>query len=57
MNTTARHTISDTIFHLVKDNEEEYRAVMSELSSLVPYEGTDIGKGHSCSLTPTDVNM
>lgn len=44
LNPTIRYVISETIFHLVKDDEEEYREVLLHLSSLVPYEISEIGK-------------
>lgn len=43
MNTSIRHVISDTIFHLVKDDEEEYKNILLLLSYLVPYEMTELG--------------
>lgn len=43
LNPTTRHVISETIFHLVKDDEEEYKDVLLHLSALVPYEITELG--------------
>jgi ubiquitin carboxyl-terminal hydrolase 34 len=39
--------ISETIFHLVKDDEVEYRDVLLHLSALVPHEMTDIGNAYT----------
>lgn len=43
LNTVTRHIISETIFHLVKDDEVEYRRILHLLHSLVPYENSDEG--------------
>jgi ubiquitin carboxyl-terminal hydrolase 34 len=41
LNPTTRHTMADTIYALVKDDETQYKAVLSSLSALVPYAGMD----------------
>lgn len=43
LNTVTRHIISETIFHLVKDDELEYRKILAQLSLLVPYHPSDEG--------------
>jgi ubiquitin carboxyl-terminal hydrolase 34 len=47
LNPTTRQVISETIFHLVKDDEVEYRDVLLHLSALVPHEMTDIGNAYT----------
>lgn len=47
LNPTTRHIISETVFHLVKDDVEEYRDVLLHLSSLVSYEMTELGKSNA----------
>ena len=47
LNPTTRHVISETIFHLIKDDEEEYKNVLLLLGELVPYENTEEGKTNS----------
>jgi ubiquitin carboxyl-terminal hydrolase 34 len=53
LNPTTRHVISETIFHLVKDDEEEYKDVLLHLSALVPYEITELG--NKCSPITPDI--
>lgn len=65
LSTTTRHTIAETILFLVKDDEKEYRRVLSILSSLVPYinpylhgeEGNLFSTNHQNMLTPTGPYM
>jgi len=51
LNTTTRHTLAETIFFLVKDDEAQYRAILSDLSGLVPYEPIDDGVSISPSMS------
>jgi ubiquitin carboxyl-terminal hydrolase 34 len=40
LNSVTRHTIAETIFFLVKDDEEQYRAILVDLMRLVQYDDT-----------------
>jgi hypothetical protein len=39
LNPINRHTLSETIFLLVKDDREEYEKTLQYLFDLVPYDG------------------
>ncbi len=41
LNPTTRRTMSDTIYFLVKDDEEQYKALLMQLSQLVPHSTED----------------
>lgn len=38
LNSSTRHTISDTILYLVRDDETQYETILDLLSDLVPYD-------------------
>ncbi|CZT00238.1 related to DFFRY protein [Rhynchosporium graminicola] len=43
LNPTTRRTLAETVYFLVKDDEVQYRALLLELSRLVPHVDTDDG--------------
>ncbi len=43
LNPLTRHTLADTIFFLVKDDELEYKAVLANMTALVPYAAIEDG--------------
>ena len=45
MNTMTRQLIAETIYFLVKDNEDEYKEVLLYLSQLVPYDANPKAEG------------
>ena len=40
LNSVTRHIIAETIFFLVKDDQEQYRAILGDLVQLVQYDDT-----------------
>lgn len=43
LNPMTRHTLADTIFFLVKDDESQYKAVLANMAALVPYAAIEDG--------------
>jgi ubiquitin carboxyl-terminal hydrolase 34 len=43
LNPMTRHTLADTIYYLVKDDETQYKAVLAHLTALVPYATIEDG--------------
>lgn len=43
LNPTTRHTLAETIYSLVKEDEAQYRVILEDLSSLVPYNSGEEG--------------
>lgn len=43
LNSMSRHTISETIFYLIKDDEVQYRKLLALMHDLVPYDLVEDG--------------
>jgi ubiquitin carboxyl-terminal hydrolase 34 len=43
LNPVTRRILAETIFYLVKDDEAQYRAILLQLTALVPYAAIEDG--------------
>jgi len=51
-NTMTRRLMAETIFFLVKEDEQQYRAILNLLENLVPYDPNEEGKIFPLALYP-----